>query len=138
MNNTFLVKHILRLASQIISYTNDPKPKFKIYEKVIDDEYMAIGGEKIGKGEIISIGQYDSLIDGYRYKVRTPSGNKWWNENKMKKASKTADVRVDVRSLQKLIVEAINDLDRENTPSALKKLRALQNSLKNMKSSSRR
>jgi hypothetical protein len=54
-----------------------PKPKFELGDQVRDIDTGATG-------KVSFIGQYDSLIGGWRYRVLEPDGTrKYWNETRM-------------------------------------------------------
>jgi hypothetical protein len=68
-----------RIASRVAGNKGDPKPKFKLGDKVKDKD-----GSR--EGVVSFVGEYDSYIKGYRYKVKEPSGKRqYWNETSMVK-----------------------------------------------------
>jgi hypothetical protein len=68
-----------RVASRVTSAKKDPKPKFKLGDKVKDKD-----GSR--EGEVSFVGEYDAHIGGYRYKVKESNGKRQnWNEDSMVK-----------------------------------------------------
>ena len=62
-----------------------PEPKFELGDKV---EIMD-RGRVLDEGEISFIKGYDDFLEDWKYKVKTPTGRKTWNENSLRKASQT-------------------------------------------------
>jgi hypothetical protein len=68
-----------RVASRFAGNKTDPKPKFKLGDKVKDKD-----GSR--EGEVSFVGEYDAHIGGYRYKVKESNGTRhYWNETSMVK-----------------------------------------------------
>ena len=54
-----------------------PKPKFKIGDRVVDED-------GVRRGRVEHVGEYDAYLGGYRYKVQEDGGPRhFWNETSM-------------------------------------------------------
>jgi hypothetical protein len=77
-----LAAELRGLADRVAGNPGDPKPKFRLGDKVLS----TLNPKMLG--EVSFIADYDEWLGQYRYKVLEPNGTRHhWNEGNMKKIS---------------------------------------------------